>query len=46
MVVDVTPGVSSDRAERATQEMILDIFWPIQASFVVREPLCDLGAPS
>ena len=23
--------------------VILDVFWPIQADIVVREPLCDLG---
>ena len=24
----------------------LDVFWPIQAAFVVGEPLCDVGTPS
>ena len=24
----------------------LDVFWPIQAAFMVGEPLCDVGTPS
>ena len=37
-----------DRAERAILGVILAerFFFPIQAVFVVREPLCDVGTPS
>ena len=35
-VVDATPVVSPDRAERAILEIILGIFCPIQAIFAVR----------
>ena len=44
LVTDVTPVGSPDRAERAILGMIwLSVFWPIQAVFVVGEPLCDVG---
>ena len=39
LFADVTPVGSPDRAERDILEMILDIFWPIQVAYVVREPL-------
>ena len=42
---DVTSVGSPDRAERAILGMILGVFWPIQAVFVAREPLCDVGTP-
>ena len=46
-VVDVTAVGSPDRAEHAILRMILTVFfWPIQAVFVVREPLCGVGTPS
>ena len=40
---DVTPVESPDRAERDILEMILDVFWSIQAVLVVGERLCDVG---
>ena len=46
LVADVAPVVSPDRAERDILEMILDVYWPIQATFVVGESLCDVGLPS
>ena len=46
LVTNVTAVVSPDRAERAMLGIILGIFWPIQAIFVVGEPLCDVGTPS
>ena len=45
-VSDVTPVRSPDRAERDILGMMLGVFWPIQAVFVVGEPLCDAGTPS
>ena len=49
MVTDVTAVRSPDRAERAILGVILAgrffDFWPIQATFVVGEPLCDVGTP-
>ena len=34
---------SPDRAEHDVLGVIFDIFWPIQATFVVAEPLCNVG---
>ena len=46
-VDDVTVAGSPDRAEHAILGMmILSVFWPIQAAFVVGEPLCVVGIPS
>ena len=45
LVVDVTSVVTPDRAKRGILEMILVLFWPIQARFVLGEPLCDVGLP-
>ena len=45
-VIYVTPVGSPDRAERAILGVILEVFWPIQAVFVVGEPLCDVGSAS
>ena len=44
-VTDVTAVGTPDRAERAILKLILagPFFWPIQAVFVVGEPLCDVG---
>ena len=42
LVADVTPVGFPDRVERDILEMILDNFWPIQAAFVVGEPLCEI----
>ena len=39
LVADVTSVGSPARAKRDIFGMILDIFWPIQANFVVGEPL-------
>ena len=46
IVADVTPVGSSDRAEHAILGVILGVFLPIQATFVVGEPLCDVGISS
>ena len=44
---DVTTVGSHERAERAILEVILaGRFLPIQAAFVIGEPLCDIGTPS
>ena len=45
-VSNVAAVGSSDRAERDILGVILNFFWPIQATVVVREPLCDAGIPS
>ena len=34
---------SPDSAGHDMLVMILDLFWPIQATFVIGEPLCDVG---
>ena len=46
LVADVTPVRSPARAERDILGMVLDVFWPIQDTFVVGEPLCDVGISS
>ena len=46
LVVDVTSVGSPDRAELDIFGVILDVFLPIQATFVVQEPLCDVEIPS
>ena len=46
LVTDVTVVGSPDRRERDILGMIWCVFWPIQATFVVREPLCYVGIPS
>ena len=35
-----------DREERDIFGILLGVFWPIQATFVIRESLCDVGIPS
>ena len=40
----MTPVESPDRAEYEMDDF--GLFWPIQAAFVVGEPLCDVGTPS
>ena len=42
LAADVTPVGSPAKDERDILGMILDVVWPIQASFVVGEPLCDI----
>ena len=49
LITDVTAVEPPDRAERANLGVIVAahfLSWPIQAIFVVREPLCDVGTPS
>ena len=48
LVTDVTAVRTPDRAECAILGVILALrfFWPIQAVFVVTEPLCNVGNPS
>ena len=46
LITDVPAVRSPDRAERAILGMILGVFWPIQALFVIGEPLCDVRSPS
>ena len=47
LIADVTAvGSAPARAERYLFGVILDIFWPIHATFVVGELFCDLGIPS
>ena len=46
LVADVTVVRSPDRAEGAISRVILGIFWPIQATFVVEKPLCVVRIPS
>ena len=45
-VADVIPVRFTARAKRDILGMILDVFWPIKAAFVVGEPLCDVAIPS
>ena len=42
LVANVTAVGSPDRAECDIVGVILGNFWPVQATFVVREPLCDV----
>ena len=46
LVTNVTSVGSPDRAEHAILGAILGIFWPIQATFVVEEPVYDLKSLS
>ena len=47
LVTNVTAVGSPDRAKRAIfRVMLAGRFWPIQAVFVVGEPLCDVRTPS
>ena len=43
MVADVTAVGSPDRAEHSNFRMILGVFWSIQATVEVGEPLCFCG---
>ena len=45
LFADVTFVGSHDRGERANLGMILSVFWPIQAAFVVGEPLLTWKSP-
>ena len=46
LVANMTPVGAPDRAEPDILGMILGSFWPIQAIFVVGEPLCDVEIPA
>ena len=46
LVVHVTSVGSPARAEHEILGILLHVFRPIQATFVVREALCDLEIPS
>ena len=46
LVTGVTPVGSPDGVERSILGVILGNFWPIQATFVVGEPLYDVGIPT
>ena len=46
LVTNVKPIGSPDRADHAILGVILDVFWQIQAVFVVGKRLCDVGTPS
>ena len=46
LVANETSVGSPDRTERGIFGLILEDFLPIQAVFVIREPLCILGMPS
>ena len=46
LVADVTPVRSPARAEHEIMGMILDVSWPIQATYVVEQPLYDVAIPS
>ena len=45
MVANETAVGSLDRTKRDILGMILTVFWPIQATFVVGGPLCDARLP-
>ena len=45
LVTNATSMESAARAKRAILGIILAIFWPIQAAFMVGEPLCDVRIP-
>ena len=46
LIADVTAVGSPARAESAIFWVIFDVFWPIWATFVAEEPLCDLETPT
>ena len=46
LVADVTAVGYPSRAEYDILEMIFDFFWSIWATFVIGEPLFDIGIPS
>ena len=48
LVIDVTAIGSPDRAEPDVLggDFGFAFSWPIQALFIVGEPLCDVGTPS
>ena len=46
LIANVTSFGSPDKAEPDIFGMILDIFWKVQAAFVPRETLFDVGTLS
>ena len=46
LVADVIPVGSPARAERDILGMLLDVFWSIQAAFLIGGSRCGLGVPS
>ena len=46
LLTNVTSVTSLAGAEGDFFDVILNVFWPIQAALVVEEPLCDLGIDS
>ena len=46
LATDVTSVGSPARAEQAVFGGVLGVFWPIQATFVIRKPLCDVSTKS
>ena len=46
LVATGTAVGSLDRGEHDTFRMILEVFRPGQAAFVIRKPLCDVRIPS
>ena len=42
LIADVTSGGSPAKAEREMLGVILGVFLPIKAAFVVGEPLCEV----
>ena len=46
LVANATPVGSPDRAGRDTLGTSFNVFWEIRATFVVEDPLCDVGIRS
>ena len=42
LITNVTAVGPPARAKRDILGMMLDVFWPIQATFVIGESFCDL----
>ena len=43
LVANITPVGSPDRVKRDISGIVFGIFWQALATFVVGEPLCDVG---
>ena len=46
LVIDVTAVGSPTRAEGDIFGLTFGVFWPVQATFVVGNPRCDVGIHS
>ena len=46
LIANVTAVGSPTRSESAVFCVSFDVFWPIWATLVVGEPLCDIETPS